>query len=47
MWAVSEGYKYLLAALIAPFFWWALLGTILWLVRRFRPQWEATLFRKL
>lgn len=44
MWAVD---KYLLAALIGPFFWWVLLGTILWIVRRFFPRWEAILFRKL
>ena len=39
--------EYLLAGLIGPWLWWLLLGFILWLVRKFAPKWEKTLFMKI
>lgn len=36
-----------LGSLLAPFFWLLVLGVALWLVRRFAPKWEKTLFRKM
>jgi hypothetical protein len=31
----------------SPFFWLLVLGVALWLVRRFFPKWEKTLFQKI
>lgn len=44
MCAVDSGYKWLLAGIIAPFFWWVVLGIALWIVRRWFPQHEVVLF---
>jgi hypothetical protein len=37
----------ILAAILGPLFWWIVLGLILWLVRKFKPEWEKTLFQKI
>jgi len=44
--AVSVG-AYFLAAVIGPFFWWIMLGTCLWIVRRLFPKWEKVLWQKI
>lgn len=39
-------WKYLIAGIIAPFFWLIVLSISLWLVRRFCPGWERVLWSK-
>lgn len=38
--------KYLVAGILAPFFWLIVLGVSLWLVRKLAPSWERVLFSK-
>jgi hypothetical protein len=37
----------LLGAIFSPFFWLIVLAVALWLVRRYKPGWEKTLFQKI
>lgn len=38
------GMSYLIAGALGPIFWFIVLGTALWLVRKFTPKWERWLF---
>lgn len=42
-----EVLKYAVIGIAIPLFWWVTLSTILWLVRKFAPRWERTLFSPL
>jgi hypothetical protein len=44
---VDRVYVYLLVGLIAPLFWLVVLTIAKWIVRRFFPRWEKTLWQKI
>ena len=39
--------SYLLAGLLGPIFWLVTLSVALWLVRKFVPSWEKTLWMRI
>lgn len=39
--------SYILAALLGPIFWLVTLSIALWLVRKFAPSWEKTLWMRI